>query len=79
MDYDQAEKLALKTPWKIDTCHVGESCWCRIIVPETTINYQHIKDGMEDEYYIIGDGAINEDMANYIVELHNQKLKCIEN
>jgi len=75
MEYEEAEKLALKTPWKVDTCHVGESCWCRTIVPETPIEYFIVSEKTE-EYYIIGSAAINEDMANYIVELHNQKLIC---
>jgi len=74
MDYDQAERLALKTPWKIDTCHVGESCWYRTIVPETDIYYRHGSYGREEEFYIIGDGAIGEDMAKYIVDLHNKSL-----
>ena len=49
MTYEEAEKLAFSSKWKIGTCGVGENCWCRTIKPENPIIYDNNED-----YYIIG-------------------------
>jgi len=76
-NYDEAHKYSLTVPWKLDLCNTGESCWCRIILPTEKILY---KDKMGDtdrisEFeYIIPDGSIDKETAEYVVELHNRSI-----
>ena len=73
MTYEEAEQKSLTVRWKSTTCHVGEECWCRMIVPEEPILYDHYS--RNEEFYIIGDAAINESVATYLINLHNNSLK----
>ena len=76
-NYDEAHKYSLTVPWKLDLCNTGESCWCRIILPTEKILY---KDKMGDtdrisEFeYIIPDGSIDKETAEYVVESHNRSI-----
>lgn len=70
LDYAQAQALALESRWKTEPCHVGESCWCAIVVPETPIEY----DGANNQYYVIGAGEISRQVAERIVADHNRGL-----
>jgi len=76
--YDEAHKYSLTVPWKLDLCLVGEDCWCRIILPTEQIHYKD-KVGDEDRIsefeYIIPDGCIDRETAEYVVNLHNGWIK----
>ena len=72
MTYNEARELSYKVPWVTKTCSQGEICWCRIVVPKEPILFSNGE--FEEEYYIIGSGAIAKDDAEYFVELHNSKL-----
>jgi hypothetical protein len=71
MTYQEAYKKALEVKWKVGPCFSGEQCWCRIIMPEIPIKFD--KDDIE-EVQIVSSASINKDMAEYIVELHNNNL-----
>ena len=62
-----SELLTVK--WKTDICHTGEDCWCRLIVPVEPTQYE---DG--DDAYIVPDGCISKQEAEYLVELHNKSI-----
>lgn len=68
MDYEEAEKLALNTYWETKSCG-QETCWCKMIKPTVNITYDDVED-----YYIVGAGAIDKKIAEYIVKLHNDKI-----
>jgi len=78
--YDEAHKYSLTIPWKIELCNSGESCWCRIIVPSETIKFKEkisnwIKEDITRDFeYIIPDGSIDRETAEYVVELHNRSV-----
>ncbi len=55
--------------WKTDVCTQGESCWCRMIVPEEDCAYE---DGTE--VFVSASGELNQEMAEHFVELHNSWL-----
>jgi hypothetical protein len=77
-NYDEAQSYSLTIPWKLETCNVGESCWCRIILPSETILYKNKIGDIErvDEFeYIIPDGSIDRETAEYVVNLHNGWIK----
>ena len=70
MTYQEAYDLALKSKWIATPCFVGESCWCNIITPEIPIIF-----GVDnDEVQIVSSGAINKQLAEHIVKVHNQSL-----
>jgi hypothetical protein len=76
--YDEAHKYSLTIPWKLETCNVGESCWCRIILPTEKILYKNKVGDTErvDEFdYIIPDGSVDKETAEYIVDLHNREVE----
>lgn len=79
MNYEEAVKYSFSIPWKLDVCHVGEKCWCRIILPTEVIKYTHkYSTGEETEQeieWIIPDGSIDKETAEYFVDLHHEKLK----
>jgi hypothetical protein len=80
--YDEAHKYSLTIPWKLETCNVGESCWCRIILPTEKILYKNTVGDTErvDEFeYIIPDGSIDKETAEYIVDLHNRSVNLYRN
>ncbi len=75
--YDEAQKYSLTIPWKLETCNTGESCWCRIILPTEKIIYKNTVGDTEriDEFeYIIPDGSIDKETAEYIIDLHNRSV-----
>lgn len=57
-------KDLIRKRWAVGTCHLGEKCWCRIIDTEDP----------NDEDYVIGAAALNKEVAEYIVKLHNAYL-----
>jgi hypothetical protein len=71
MNYKDAEDLLYKTKWKTDTCQVGKTCWCRMIVPVKKIV---CAESRSDGLYIAGSGELNKRAAEYIVKLHNKNL-----
>ena len=79
MNYEEAIKYSFSIPWKLDVCHVGEKCWCRIILPTEVIKYTHkYSTGEETESeieWIIPDGSIDKETAEYFVSFHHEKLK----
>lgn len=76
-NYDEAHKYSLTVPWKLETCNVGETCWCRIIVPYKPIKYKNKIGDIEridDIDYIIPDGSIDKETAEYFLQLHHMNL-----
>jgi hypothetical protein len=76
-NYDEAHKYSLTVPWKLETCNVGESCWCRIILPTEKILYKNTVGDTErvDEFeYIIPDGSIDKETAEYFLRLHHDNI-----
>lgn len=82
MNYEEAKRYSFTVPWKVSECFSGPDCWCRIIVPVEPIPYIDVIEhygktlvSTEVEYYdVIGDGAIDQTIAEYIVKLHNEHL-----
>lgn len=76
--YDEAHKYSLTIPWKLTTCNTGESCWCRIILPTEKILYKNKVGDTEavvEFDYIIPDGSIDKETAEYVVNLHNYNIE----
>ena len=76
-NYDEAHKYSLTIPWKLTTCNTGESCWCRIILPTEKILYKNKVGDTETvvEFdYIIPDGSIDKETAEYVIDLHNRSV-----
>ena len=69
LNYDEAMKKALTVRWKVGLCISGEKCWCRVIRPE-----KEIKCTENEDIYIVGQGCITKEHAEYIVKLHNNHL-----
>lgn len=69
MTYDEALAYSLTIPWQVTPCNHGEKCWCRIIEP-----VEEIKDKDDNDIYIAASGAIPKEYAEYLVNLHNQRL-----
>jgi hypothetical protein len=81
-NYDEAHKYSLTIPWKLETCNVGEGCWCRIILPTEKILYKNKVGDTErvDELdYIIPDGSVDKETAEYMVTIHNQLINIYKN
>ena len=77
-NYDEAHKYSLTIPWKLETCNVGESCWCRLILPTEKILYKNKVGDTETvvEFdYVIPDGSVDKETAEYVVELHNENIR----
>ncbi len=82
MNQEEAEAYSLTIPWKTEVCHVGEDCWCRVVVPIEEIKYTYnvnphgdIVEKREDTLdVIIPDGSVDKTTAEYIVRIHNEKL-----
>jgi hypothetical protein len=72
MTYRKALNETLGVRWKIKTCVTGESCWCRMIVPEEPILYDDA--GVQDEISICPSGALDKEVAEHIVLIHNSYL-----
>jgi hypothetical protein len=79
-NYDEAKIHSLTVPWKLETCNVGEDCWCRIIVPKEKFSYNDKERIVEFQVEILGlsrvqDGSIDKKTAEYMVGIHNQLIK----
>lgn len=75
MNFEQAKELSFLVPWKVAECFSGPQCWCRRIVPVEPILYTYTRSSdYEEEYEIVGDAAIDQKTAEYIVKLHNEHL-----
>jgi hypothetical protein len=71
----------LKDEWVFVPINSGETCWCRIILPSEKILYKNKVGDTErvDEFeYIIPDGSIDKETAEYIVDLHNDEVDLEE-
>jgi hypothetical protein len=80
MNCEQARELSFLVKWKIAECFSGPQCWCRIIVPVEPILYSHPESpDIEHEYDIVDAGALDQETAEYIVDLHNSCLERIKN
>jgi hypothetical protein len=80
-NYDEAHKYSLTVPWKLETCNTGESCWCRIILPTEKILYKDKvgdADRISEFEWIIPDGSVDKETAEYIVDLHNNEVELEE-
>ena len=76
MTFDQARELSFLVPWKTMECFSGPDCWCRIIVPVEPIIYSHPENpDNKHEYVIVDAGALDQETAEYIVRLHNNKIE----
>ena len=86
MNYEQAKELSFLVKWKIAECFSGPQCWCRRIVPIEPICYidecEHFGKTLvsteTEDYEIIPDAAIDQETAEYIVELHNEHCDRIK-
>jgi hypothetical protein len=77
-NYDEAQKHSFSVPWKLSLCNTGASCWCRLILPTEKILYKNKVGDSETvvEFdYIIPDGSIDRETAEYVVNLHNGWIK----
>jgi hypothetical protein len=80
-NYDEAHKHSLTVPWKLALCNSGESCWCRIIIPSEPIKFKEeisnwIKEDITRDFeYIIPDGSVDKETAEYIIGIHNQLIE----
>ena len=76
MNFDQAKELSFLVLWKTMECFSGPDCWCRRVVPVDPILYNYTESSdYEEEYEIVGDAAIDQKTAEYIVRLHNDKIE----
>jgi len=79
-NYDEAHRYSLTIPWKLELCNTGESCWCRVIAPSEPIKFKEkisnwIKEDITRDFdYIIPDGSIDRETAEYVLELHNRSV-----
>jgi hypothetical protein len=71
MEYKEAEQKAFTIKWEVGTCNQGERCWCRTIKPIEPILFE---DGDSQEYWIVGSGELHKEIAEYFVQLHNEKI-----
>ena len=79
MNFDQAKELSFLVKWKAIECFSGPECWCRIIVPVEPIYYSHPENPEnKHEYSIVDAGALDQETAEYIVDLHNSCLERIK-
>ncbi len=63
------DKKEYKVKWKSVPCHVGKTCWCRMIMPK-----KKMLDNEGKEIYIVGSGTLSKVEAEYFVKLHNEFL-----
>jgi hypothetical protein len=75
MNYKQAKQKVLSVPWKIDFCHSGEDCWCRLIRPVEQPEYVLESNGETAVLDCVIDwGSVDKETAEYIINLHNSFL-----
>lgn len=78
MNYQEAEDKAYKSEWAVVECGSKQAegnCWCRMIEPKTEIRYTSENMEGDQKYYFVPSGAIDKKLAEYIVKLHNEKIK----
>ena len=76
MNFEQAKEYSFLVPWKTMECFSGPDCWCRIILPVEPIVYSHPENPEnKHEYNIVDAGALDQQTAEYIVRLHNNKIE----
>jgi len=73
MTQQEAVNESFNRKWKLGTCGQGETCWCRTITCDPPL---HIETDEEEEYFVSPAGYMDVRLAEYIVELHNEKIKC---
>ena len=79
MNFEQAKELSFLVKWKATECFSGPDCWCRIIVPVEPIYYSHPENPEnKHEYSIVDAGALDQETAEYMVDLHNSCLERIK-
>lgn len=69
--YQEAEKHLWEVPWRVTPC-TQKDCWCAGVGPVESIRSA---GEIEEEHYVIHSGVITKEIAEYIVNLHNEKLK----
>ena len=75
MNFEQAREYSFLVKWKVAECFSGPECWCRMVLPVETIFYTHPDTpDKEYEYNIIDAGSIDQQTAEYIVKIHNEKV-----
>ena len=73
MTYKEAEQKALETKWKIVNHPVRTNCWWSMIFCDPPIYYKDwIYNEESKEYSIVGSESMTNEMANHIVQAHNQ-------
>lgn len=78
MNFEQARELSFLVPWKATECFSGPHCWCRIIVPVEPILYSHPESpDVKHEYVVVDAGTLDQETAEYVVDLHNSCLERI--
>jgi hypothetical protein len=79
MNFEQAKELSFLVEWKVAECFSGPQCWCRRIVPVDPILYTYTESSdYEEEYEIVGDAAIDQQTAEHIVKLHNERHERVK-
>jgi hypothetical protein len=73
MTQQEAVNESFNRKWKLGTCGQGEICWCRTITCDPPL---HIETDEKKEYFVSPGGYMDTRLAEYIVELHNEKIKC---
>ena len=74
MTHQEATIESFNQKWKLGTCSQGETCWCRTITCDPPLRVE--TDEPEEEYFVSPPGYMDARIAEYIVELHNEKIKC---
>lgn len=70
LTYKEAQEKSLTVRWKVSLCPQGEICWCRMIEPE-----EKIFDSDGNQIFVVGSGEMSKIYAEYLVDLHNNRLK----
>ena len=58
--------------WEVIECPSGEGCWCRSIAFKDEAIWETHPD---EEAYIVPSGSVHKEVGEYIVNLHNSRLK----
>lgn len=69
MNYAEYFEKVKNKRWKTVLCNSGEDCWCRIITTE-----EPIEGDDDNEFSIASYGSIQKEIAEQIVQLHNDSL-----
>lgn len=72
--YEEALKVALyQRKWVVKPCFAGISCWCRLIELEIPVYYK-ICGEVEMLAILSSSASMDEAVASYIVDLHNNSI-----